>query len=59
MFGIFKKKSKTKRLISKYNSLVREAFELSKINRTKSDEKTAEAELILKEIQDLKLIATK
>ena len=54
MFGLFKKKSEADKLQEKYKSLMKEAFELSKINRTKSDEKTAEAEEILKKIEALK-----
>lgn len=54
MFRLFKKKSEADKLQEKYKSLMKEAFELSKINRTKSDEKTAEAEEILKKIEAFK-----
>ncbi|MEZ7901947.1 MAG: hypothetical protein ACI8RY_001157 [Urechidicola sp.] len=54
MFGLFKKKSEVEKLQEQYKGLMKEAFELSKINRTKSDEKTAEAEAILKQIDAIK-----
>lgn len=43
MFGLFKKKSEVELLNARYQKLLQEAFELSKVNRTKSDEKYAEA----------------
>jgi len=49
MFGLFKKKSE----VEKLQELQKEAFELSKTNRRKSDEKTAEAEKVLGEINAL------
>lgn len=54
MFGLFKKKSAAEKLQEEYAKLMKEAFDLSKSNRTKSDEKTAEAEEILKKIEALK-----
>lgn len=54
MFKFFRKKSELEKLQSKYKSLLKESFELSKINRTKADEKTLEAEEILKEIDAIK-----
>lgn len=53
MFGLFKKKSKKEKLEKKYTSLLKEAFHLSKINRSQSDEKYAEADEVLKEIGKL------
>jgi hypothetical protein len=53
MFGLFKKKSKKEKLEKKYASLLREAFELSKINRSQSDQKYTEADQVLKEIEKL------
>ena len=50
MFGLFKKKSKKEKLEKKYASILKEAFELSKINRSKSDQKYAEADQVLEEI---------
>jgi len=55
MFKLFKKKSKIDKLNEKYQNLLKEAFELSKINRTLSDQKYAEADKILKEIDALKI----
>ena len=54
MFGIFKKKSPIEKLEMRYDQLMEEAYKLSKINRTQSDAKTAEAEEVLKEIERLK-----
>lgn len=53
MFGLFKKKSEVERLNEKYQKLMNEAFELSKVDRKASDEKTAEANEILKKIDEL------
>jgi len=47
MFGFFKKKSKYDKLNEEYQKVLKEAFELSKIDRSKSDAKYAEAEKIL------------
>ena len=55
MFGIFKKKSKTEVLEKKYDNLLNEAYKLSTINRKASDEKAAEADLVLKEIEKLEI----
>lgn len=54
MFGLFKKKSEAEKLQEEYAKLMKEAFDLSKSNRTKSDEKTAQAEEVLKKIEALK-----
>ena len=53
MFGLFKKKTEVERLQSKYEALLKEAFELSNINRSKSDQKTFEADEIYKQIETL------
>ncbi len=50
MFGIFKKKSEKEKLLSKYNKLLKESYELSNSNRKKSDSKMLEANEILKKI---------
>lgn len=50
---MFWKKSPLQKLQKQYEQLTKEAFELSKIDRTKSDEKNAEAAEILKEIEKL------
>lgn len=53
MFGLFKKKSEVEKLTETYQKLKEEAYNLSKIDRTASDRKTAEAEDILKKIESL------
>lgn len=53
MFGIFKKKSEAEKLDSQYQKLLEDAFKLSKIDRTASDKKYAEADIILKKIESL------
>jgi Family of unknown function (DUF6435) len=54
MFGLFKKKSEKEKLQEQYKSLLEEAFNLSKINRSASDAKTAEAAEILSKIEQIK-----
>ena len=54
MFTFFKPKSPLKKLESNYKKLLKEAYELSTINRTKSDEKTYEAAQIAIQIQKIK-----
>jgi len=54
MFGLFKRKTKTEKLEEKYKSLMNDAFKLSKINRSQSDQKYMEADLVLKEIDKIK-----
>lgn len=51
MFGLFRKKSEKEKLQEKYRKLMEEAFRLSHSNRKASDEKTAEAEAILRKIE--------
>lgn len=51
MFGLFK--SKRQKLLDKHQKLTEEAFRLSKTNRKLSDEKTAEAEKIMQQIEQL------
>ena len=53
MFGLFKKKSKKKKLQEKYEELLKESYELSKTNRKESDKKAYEADLVAKEIEGL------
>lgn len=53
MFNLFKKKSPIEKLQQEYKKLSEEAFKLSKINRQQSDAKQAEAEAILKKIDEL------
>ena len=54
MFGIFKSKSKVEKLEEKYKKLLEEAYKLSTTSRTKSDAKTAEANEVLKEIENIR-----
>ncbi|PRX57172.1 Lacal_2735 family protein [Flagellimonas meridianipacifica] len=53
MFGLFKKKSEKEKLQEKYAKLLKEAHTLSTTNRKLSDEKTYEAEQIMKQIENL------
>jgi hypothetical protein len=53
MFGLFKKKDKKAELQKKYESLLKEAFDLSSTDRKASDIKQAEAEEVAKEIEAL------
>ena len=59
MFRIFKKKTEVEKLQSKYKALLKEAYDLSKINRSKSDQKTFEAEEIYKQIEILNKTTSK
>lgn len=54
MFSFFKKKSPVEKLQQKYQQLMKESFDLSKLDRKKADQKVAEAELVLAEIEKLK-----
>jgi hypothetical protein len=51
--NLFKKKTEIELLNEKYQSLMKEAHRLSVINRAKSDEVSAEADLIAKQIDTL------
>ena len=53
MFGLFKKKSKEDQLNEKYKKLLKEAHTLSTTNRKASDQKAAEADEVLKELEQL------
>lgn len=53
MFGLFKKKSEKEKLDDQYRKLMKEAFDLSKTNRSASDAKYAEADKIQKRIEEL------
>jgi len=53
MFGLFKKKSAKEKLYDQYTKLTKQAFDLSTSNRKLSDQKTAEAEIIMKQIEAL------
>ncbi len=47
MFGLFKKKSEAEKLREQYEKLMKDAFNLSKTDRTASDAKYAEADAIM------------
>lgn len=53
MFGLFKKKTEKEKLMDQYKKLMKESFELSTQNRSKSDDKAAEADRIMKQIEAL------
>ncbi len=53
MFKLFKSKSKLDILQSKYEKLMKEWHKLSSIDRSKSDEKYAEAQRVLDQIEIL------
>jgi hypothetical protein len=53
MLGIFRKKSKLDVLQKEYEKLMSEWHKLSSIDRSKSDEKYAEAQKILMQIEVL------
>ena len=53
MFNLFRKKTEKEKLEKQYKKCLEEAFILSKTNRAASDNKTAEANEILKEIDKL------
>ena len=53
MFGLFKKKGKAEQLQEKYRKLMEESYRLSHSDRKASDLKRAEAEEIIKELDQL------
>ncbi len=50
MFGLFKKKSEIDKLHEQYKKLMEDAFKLQSINRSESDQKYLEADVILQKI---------
>lgn len=54
MFGIFKKKSRKEKLQEQYKKLMAEAHRLSATNRKRGDDKIAEAEQVMQEIDRIK-----
>ena len=50
MFGLFKKKSVKQKLEDEYAKLLKEAHSLSTTNRKMSDQKTYEAEEVMKQL---------
>lgn len=53
MFGFFKKKSPLEKLQLEYKALLSQAHKLSKIDRKRSDQKMAEADEVLKKMNQL------
>lgn len=53
MFKIFKKKTEVEKLNKKYKELLNEAHRLSTTSRKLSDEKIAEAAIVLDQIESL------
>jgi len=53
MFGFFKKKNEKEKLQLQYEKFLKEAHNLSKSNRKMSDQRTFEAEEIMKRIETL------
>ena len=51
MFGLFK--NNKEKLEAKYNQLLNESHKLSIVNRTKSDQKYAEAQAVMTKIEKL------
>lgn len=51
--SFFKKKTEKEKLQERYENLLKISFDLSKTNRTLSDQKRAEAEEVLKQIEQL------
>lgn len=58
MFGLFKKKSKMTILEEKHKRILKEAYDLSTIDRKKSHLKYAEAEAVSLEIETLQKSST-
>jgi hypothetical protein len=54
MFGLFGKSSEIEKLQRKYKKLLEESYKLSHSNRAASDQKTAEANKVLEQIESLK-----
>jgi len=53
MFGLFKKKTELEKHQDLYKNLMEDAYKLQSINRSESDQKYLEADLILKKIEAL------
>ena len=54
MFGWLKSKSPEEKLEALYKQKLKEAFDLSKVNRAAADLKTAEAEAVAQELDALR-----
>ena len=55
MFGLFKSKSPKEKLQARYKKLMSEAHKLSQVNRSAGDAKYAEADEVLKQIENLEM----
>ena len=53
MFKLFKKKTELEKLNEQYAKLMKEAHELSKVDRKASDAKVAESEVIMARINEI------
>ncbi|MCV9388959.1 Lacal_2735 family protein [Reichenbachiella ulvae] len=53
MFGIFKKKSEREKLNERYKKLMKESHQLSTTDRSKSDQKFAEAQELLTQLDNM------
>ena len=53
MFNLFKKKSEKEKLQDQYRKLMEEAHKLSHTNRKLADEKTFEADQVMKKLETL------
>jgi hypothetical protein len=53
MFGIFKKKTERQRLNERYRKLMKESHQLSLSDRIKSDQKFAEAQELLYQLDTI------
>ncbi|AHM63547.1 hypothetical protein D770_26520 [Flammeovirgaceae bacterium 311] len=54
MFGLFKSKTEEQKLRERYEKLMGESYKLSHSNRQASDQKAAEADDIMKQLEGLK-----
>lgn len=53
MFGMFKRETPVQKLEKKYKKMLEEAYRISHIDRAGSDKLHAEAESVMKEIENL------
>ncbi len=54
MFGLLKRKTAEEKLQAKYKKLLEESYKLSHTNRAASDQKVAESEAVLKQIEKIR-----
>ncbi|WP_224997360.1 Lacal_2735 family protein [Cesiribacter sp. SM1] len=54
MFGLFKSKTEEQKLRERYEKLMAESYTLSHTNRKASDQKVAEADSVMKQLELLK-----